>query len=479
MVASGTLANGDRVILKADGTIEAVGVSSTSMSESIPAGSETSPANKLAFYTSVVYTDTAGVFIMAYKDSPTSTGRAAVGTVSGTSITFGTEYVFESSSSLDYIDITYDPNTSGSFVIVYRHYSSSSSYGRAKAIAGTISGTTLTFGTGVLYSSNPASFTKVDFDPFNTGNFIVAYYNAGSLDEGIARVGTVSGTSISFGTAYTFESNPTSYITASFDPNTSGSFIIGYRVDVAGTEYGHLRAGTISGTTLTYGTRYTFNSSGTYDMDLAFVTNTANKFVIVYKDASNSYYASSRLGTISGTSVSVGARVTARSANPFSLAVEFDPSDATRFVVFSTGSGAYAVVGTLSGSTLSYGSQNTINSTSGGECSLAFDSNTPGKFVTAYQSIPHGEAVVGQLAVTITTTNLTSTNLLGIAQEAAADGATVSVETLGGLSAVHTGLTVGSDYYVASDGSLTTTATDNVSVGKAVSATTINMRDYV
>ncbi|MCP4929171.1 MAG: hypothetical protein GY918_08975, partial [Gammaproteobacteria bacterium] len=38
--ASGTLPNGTPVILKSDGTVEVVGVTSTSLSESIPAGSE-------------------------------------------------------------------------------------------------------------------------------------------------------------------------------------------------------------------------------------------------------------------------------------------------------------------------------------------------------------------------------------------------------------------------------------------------------
>jgi hypothetical protein len=86
---------------------------------------------------------------------------------------------------------------------------------------------------------------------------------------------------------------------------------------------------------------------------------------------------------------------------------------------------------------------------------------------------------MGQLASSVTTTNLTSTNLLGISQESASDGGTASIDTLGGVSDKLTGLTIASDYYVATDGTLTTTVASNVSIGKAVNSTTINMRDYL
>ncbi len=99
------------------------------------------------------------------------------------------------------------------------------------------------------------------------------------------------------------------------------------------------------------------------------------------------------------------------------------------------------------------------------------------KFIISYGVSNPGNAFIGQLAVT--STNLTSTNLLGINKKAAVDGATVAIETLGGYVDNQSGLTIGSDYYVATDGTLTTTSTDNVSIGKAMTASSINMRDYV
>jgi len=194
----------------------------------------------------------------------------------------------------------------------------------------------------------------------------------------------------------------------------------------------------------------------------------------------------SYIGTVSGTTISFGSVTNfVSSGYPSAIRLSFDPNTAGKFIIYYKNSSGYPVikVGTVSGSVISYGTENVLNTiTVDAEISsLAFDANTAGKFITSYNdtSSNYGRAIVGQIAATVQATNLTSTNLLGIATKAVADGATVPIETLGGYVDNQTGLTIGSDYYVASDGSLTITSTDNVSIGKAISATEINMRDYV
>ena len=66
-------------------------------------------------------------------------------------------------------------------------------------------------------------------------------------------------------------------------------------------------------------------------------------------------------------------------------------------------------------------------------------------------------------AVVITTgqdevTNLTSTNLLGVASRSYSRHATGTINTWGSRNEVQTGLTIGSDYYVQTDGTITTPA---------------------
>ena len=81
--------------------------------------------------------------------------------------------------------------------------------------------------------------------------------------------------------------------------------------------------------------------------------------------------------------------------------------------------------------------------------------------------------------VTGDVTNLTATNLLGIASGAILDTATGTINTWGSRNEVQTGLTIGSDYYVQGDGTITTTSTSPAQlIGTAISATQINIKDY-
>ena len=93
-VASGTLTNGTPVIVNSDGTVSVVAETSQTQA----AGTATvfeSPASGGLFVMAVVYDSTNNKVVVVYKDgNNNSYGTAAVGTVSGTSISFGTPVVF-------------------------------------------------------------------------------------------------------------------------------------------------------------------------------------------------------------------------------------------------------------------------------------------------------------------------------------------------------------------------------------------------
>ena len=65
---------------------------------------------------------------------------------------------------------------------------------------------------------------------------MIAYSDYGNSDYGTAIVGTVSGTSISFGTALVFESASSVYMSATFD-SSSNKVVIAYRDD-GNSDYG-------------------------------------------------------------------------------------------------------------------------------------------------------------------------------------------------------------------------------------------------
>ena len=95
-------------------------------------------------------------------------------------------------------------------------------------------------------------------------------------------------------------------------------------------------------------------------------------------------------------------------------------------------------------------------------------------------TLPNGKAVVLKSDGTVelvTSSNLTSTNFVGITAKAITSGATGKVTLQGGLSTNQTGLTVGSTYYVQTDGTVSTVSTaPAVNIGKALNATTLKLR---
>jgi len=479
-VASGTLPNGKPVILNSDGTVSVVAGSSTSVAESIPAGAEAVFNAGSTYDLSISFDpNTAGKFIVAYKDSGNSNyGTVVVGTVSGTSISFGSEVVFNSAIS-GYNSISFDPNIAGKFIIAYRDQGNSS-YGTA--IIGTVSGTSISFGSEYIFNAGITDYVSASFDPNDSGKFVVAYKDAGNSNYGTAVVGTVSGTSITFGSEYVYNSGDTTFISAYFDPNTAGKFVITYN-DGGNSGYGTAIVGTVSGTSLSFGSEVVFNSASSNYNSLSFDPNDSGKFVVSYRDGGNSYYGTAIIGTVSGTSITFGSAYVYNSGSSYYVSVAFDPNTAGKFVVAyrdqDNSSYGTAVVGTVSGTSISYGSDYIFNAGTTYYIFIAFDPNDSGKFVVVYHDSSnsgYGTAITGQIATTVNVTNLTATNFLGITDAAITSGASGSITIKGGLKSELSSLTPNSIYYVQSDGSVTTASTaPAVRIGKALSSTTLNL----
>ena len=128
----------------------------------------------------------------------------------------GSAVVFETGSS-DQAGSAFDSN-SNKVVVVYRDASNSNS---GTAVVGTVSGTSITFGTPVVYRSGAnTAANNVVFDS-NSNKVVVVYTDYGIGGRGTARVGTISGTTISFGTAVVFETGAVSYTSIAFDSNSN------------------------------------------------------------------------------------------------------------------------------------------------------------------------------------------------------------------------------------------------------------------
>jgi hypothetical protein len=94
------------------------------------------------------------------------------------------------------------------------------------AIVGTVSGTSISFGTAVVFESANSNYISTTYDSTNN-KIVIAYRDDGNSSYGTAIVGTVSGTSISFGTAVVFESASSGYISTTYD-STNNKIVIAY-----------------------------------------------------------------------------------------------------------------------------------------------------------------------------------------------------------------------------------------------------------
>ena len=151
--------------------------------------------------------------------------KAIVGTVSGTSISFGSESSAISGAGSSYPDIAFD-STNGKMVVVYTDGAQSD---KGYASVGTVSSTSISFGTQVQFDSSEVAFNKVAFAP-NKDKMLVCYRDAGSSHYGKIIQGTVSGTSISFANESTFASTDSDNIAIAYDTNVN-RLAIQYRDD--------------------------------------------------------------------------------------------------------------------------------------------------------------------------------------------------------------------------------------------------------
>jgi hypothetical protein len=476
-VASGSLPDGSPVVINSDGTVSTITL--VTPSTGTPVVFENATTNGIAG----TFDSSSNKVVIIYEDSGNSGyATAVVGTVSGTSISFGTPVVFNSAFTSQKA-ATFD-SASNKVVIAYKD-GGNSSYGTA--VIGTVSGTSISFGTPVVFESASTSYIRPTFDSASN-KVVIAYADQGNSSHGTAIVGTVSGTSISFGTPVVFESGFSSVESAIFD-STAAKVVIAYG-DFFNSSRGTVVVGTVSGTSISFGTPVVFDSTSNSGRDItANFDSSTSKVVITYRNSGNSQYGRAVVGTVSGTSISFGTPVVFYSGTTYEPSSTFDSNSNKIVVVYrdiTNGDLATAVVGTVSGNSISFNSPVVFYSGSITSTFTIFDSNA-NKVVVAYRDMDNSNYGTAAIADASGTTNITASNFLGFSDGAYSDTDTATVTIDGGVNSAQSGLTAGLSYYIADDGSLSTTnsgrkagvatGSTNILVNKALSGPEMN--DYL
>ena len=230
-----------------------------------------------------------------------------------------------------------------------------------------MSGSTISFGTPVVANSAGCYYVSVVFVGGSHNKIVVSFRDLSASSYGRSTVGQVSGTSITFGSVTTFETSNTNHIVGTFDSNSS-KLVLAYS-DSGDSNKGKVAIGTISGTnnSISFGTPVTFNEGENYSTNSITFDSNTNKIVIVYNDNNNTRTASV-VGTVSGTSISFGSAVEVDSTQSDGMSLCFDSTNNKVVVAYKAGTGdaggpGRARVGTVSGTTISWGATATFYST--------------------------------------------------------------------------------------------------------------------
>jgi len=456
--ATGSLSNGSTVMINTDGTVSVVGPIITNVPS---AGTAVTFNGSSTSVISAAYDSVNQKVVVAFVDSA-GNPRACVGTVSGTSITFGslaTIAAVQASAT----SCVYDPNTQ-KIVVAYADGSNLT----GSAAVGTVSGTTISFGSfAFFYGTQIATTMQAVYDA-SAQRVVIAFKDA-NQGYGKVAIGAVSGTNITFGSTPTFSgAGSANEISAAYDANAQKVVI----VYSAGTSVAIV--GTTSATNMTFGTGVAFIASGVNSTAVAYDAS-ALKIVLVYQAPTTSF-GTAVVGTVSGTSISFGTPVVFQSSGTDKTSIVYNANEQKVVISYNgTSSFGTVILGTVSGTNISFGTPAVFESAAMTLISSGSVYNAAAqKTVTAYRLTAGqlGRAVV--ISPTTSTPNLTSENFIGFSNAAYTNGQTATIQLVGSVNTAQSGLTAGQSYFVLTDGTLSLTAgSPSVFAGTAVAATKI------
>ena len=494
--ASGNVtSSGKPVILNSDGTVSEVSGSSESIgSTSNPLANESTFVDFGSMARDIIYDPTADRVIAAIN-SRISGGDDRIlvvaGEVGASSITWGTPVTLSGmyyGNADQNCNLCYDEDN-GFPLLFFR--SQDSSYTDYPAIVPlVVSGSSVSLGTPLIIQSAAATATSGAIVYDTTNDKVVALYGIQGVGNNYQRssvITVVSTSSLSVtGAAVQNGTNAISAMNTAmaFDPS-SGLCVIASQ-DGVSTYFSAQTIDVSTGSAVfnTQTTIYT-DASGGGHVDVCYDSNKQACIATAYTTGDWSNFQNvvvpvTTSGSGASATVSAGTPAftgTSASINYYACCT-FDSTNNLTVIPFEYTSGdLYYVTCALSGSspyTATVTDPSLVATYSAGQTIQPFCCYDPdqNKTVVIYGT---NDQVGASVAFAPATTNLTSTNFLGISDAAISSAASGNITMKGGIASTGlSSLTPGSDYYVQDDGTITTVSSD-VKAGKALSATVLNL----
>ena len=458
--ASGSISAGAPAIVNSDGTFSAVTGAAFSV------GSPTQFSATARTFTFSEYEPTSGNFIQTYTTTGgSSAGLVYVASVSGTTVTYGTGVNPNGSGTIDTIRCT----AIGSSKILCTYYLNN---GYTYAVVGTVSGTSISFGTPAQFPLSNSTNAYPVYNP-STGTVFVAWTSAAN-GYAYGNVVSISGTSCSVGSTVLINL-ASGYSTCCVYDASIARVIVSYS---GSSGYLSSRVITMSGTSFSVGTESQYTAQAISNgFASAYNASTSSVVTAVHLNSNLLYALVSQnttstvtFGTpvaISGFGTNTGLKTYAAYANVTGQVCFIGAQPSPYYLSFAMISNSGLVPAVATANT----QINTEPQFNGNyeTFSAAWSTATNKMYTPTYLS---SMGARGGLVFTPPYTNVTDLNFIGISTASYTNGQTSTVTVVGGVNTVVSGLTTARKYYVQNSGTLATTpATPSIYAGISLSAT--------
>jgi hypothetical protein len=475
-LSNGAITKGRPVILRTDGDFEEVALSSITNTYTYSKGTETELSVDAGTTVNSVYDANADRFVVTHQNS--SFGYAIVVSTSGTTPTVENAVSFCSGQYNGEHAIPVYDSTNNRVAIIYTKGNDNN---KGASVVGNVGASTISFGSEVEYNSdtNGGSGGRWAYFDEENGKVVLFVRQFTNNNYPTVYIGTINDTAITWTAGTVIESTA---MTGGIGASYSSASKKGLFAWEDNSNTGQAIVGTLSDTTMTFGTKAQFTSqniqtSWTYTTNGICYDSVADKFIILYQIMTG-VDGQGIVATISGTDVSFGTET--KLHEEWNNVNTIRQSDLGKIPIIyrdSLNNPYYAEI-TITGTTPSKSGDARLNSNTTYFTGLSIDTSVGDvKLLATYEDNVNDLAstvIVPNGSVTNENPNLTATNFIGFAQKTVADNEDVKVATTGQSDENQSSLTTASQYYVQNDGTLSTTAgTPSVLGGTALSSTKI------
>jgi len=408
-------------------------------------------------------------FIVSYANSAGGSSNTAVklGTVSSDYVvSYSSEYVVYQVSSTNPQDHYVLPFTDSKFVVHYRNNDTDPNKGGAKI--GTISGGAISFGTATLFGTGDSGGGGATYRLVKLND--TRYLTVSRAPFPDVFIGNVTGSIINFGSRYIFDA--TVYFK---DPDAialnSSKFVISYTRYPTGSQTsgsGSLKVGIVDENNILFGNISNFNF-GHYNQFSSISPLNESTFVLGYSDSDTSGVV--RICNVDGDEISLGGPYIFSSSSVTNKKVVCLDQD--KFVIFYNKGGTTNLrMGTISGSIISFPmEEHPLTDNIYDAIRLNDGTVVIGNVET---STNNGYTKAGPIS-----TFTISDRIAGILQEGGTTGQSKPVAVFGDVSTVHTELIPGTLYYYnTATGNDVIPAPVGLLAGFALSSTELKIVSY-